>query len=58
VKLAPETGYSVQTIMTWESPQSLGKAMKEKGAEVMGDLENFSAEKPVTIQGVVAAGTL
>ncbi|KAB5511709.1 hypothetical protein GE09DRAFT_1014586, partial [Coniochaeta sp. 2T2.1] len=58
VKLGPETGYSAQAIMTWESPQSLGLAMKEKGAEVLGDLENFSTEKPVVIQGVVAAGTL
>jgi len=58
VKVAPETGYSLQTIMTWESPQSLGKAMQEAGAEVMGDLKNFSTEKPVVIQGVVAAGTL
>ncbi|KAH6884483.1 hypothetical protein B0T10DRAFT_579171 [Thelonectria olida] len=58
VKLAPETGYSLQTIITWESPQSVGRAMKEAGAEVMADLKNFSTEKPVVIQGVVAAGTL
>ncbi|KAF1843219.1 uncharacterized protein K460DRAFT_141405 [Cucurbitaria berberidis CBS 394.84] len=58
VKLAPETGYSVQTIMIWDSPQSIGNAMKEAGAEVLGDLKNFSTEKPVVIQGVAAAGTL
>lgn len=58
VELAPETGYSVQTVMIWESPQSLGKAMKEAGAEVMADLKNFSTEKPVVIQGAIAAGTL
>jgi len=44
--------------MLWDSPQSLGQAMKEAGAEVMGDLKNFSTEKPTVIQGVVAAGTL
>jgi hypothetical protein len=58
VKLAPETGYSLQAIMTWESPQSVGRAMKEAGAEVVGDLENFSTEKPVVIQGLLAAGDL
>ncbi|KAM5342017.1 hypothetical protein ACJ41O_015048 [Fusarium nematophilum] len=58
VRVSPETGYALQTIMIWDSPQSLGQAMKEAGAEVMGDLKNFSTEKPVVIQGVVAAGTL
>ncbi|KAL2682325.1 hypothetical protein Neosp_006775 [[Neocosmospora] mangrovei] len=58
VKLSPDTGYALQTIMTWDSPQSLGKAMQEAGAEVMGDLKNFSTEKPVVIQGVIAAGNM
>ncbi|KAF5011325.1 hypothetical protein FDECE_2543 [Fusarium decemcellulare] len=58
VKLGPETGYALQTIMFRESPQSLGNAMKEAGAEVMGDLKNFGTEKPVVIQGVIAAGNM
>ena len=58
VKLSPDTGYALQTIMTWDSPQCLGKAMQEAGAEVMGDLKNFSTEKPVVIQGVIAAGNM
>lgn len=57
VKLAPETGYVLQTIILWESPQHLGQALKEAGAEVMGDLKNISTEKPVVLQGIVAAGT-
>ncbi|KAJ3549711.1 hypothetical protein NM208_g374 [Fusarium decemcellulare] len=44
VKLGPETGCALQMIMFRENPQSLGKAMKEAGAEVMGDLKNFSTE--------------
>ncbi|KAF2661898.1 hypothetical protein K491DRAFT_586097 [Lophiostoma macrostomum CBS 122681] len=58
VRLAPATGYSLQTIMLWDSPQSLGNAFQEASKEVMSDLENFSTKAPVVIQGVVAAGTL
>jgi hypothetical protein len=58
VKLAPETGYVIQTLMLWESAEGVGQAMKEKGEEVLGDLKNFSTKKPVVYQGVVAAGTL
>jgi hypothetical protein len=58
VKLSPDTGYALQTIMTWDSPQRLGKAMQEAGAEIMGDLKNFSTEQPVVIQGVIAAGNM
>jgi len=56
VKLAPESGYSVQCIMSWESAEGLGKALKEKGAVVMGDLKNFHTEKPTVIQGIVVGG--
>jgi hypothetical protein len=46
VKLAPESGYSMQCIMSWESAEGLGKALKEEGAVVMMDMKNFSTETP------------
>jgi hypothetical protein len=42
--------------MSWESAEGLGKAMKEEGAVVMGDIKNFSTEKPTVIQGIVVGG--
>jgi hypothetical protein len=56
VKLAPESGYSTQCIMSWESAEGLGRALKEEGAVVMGDMKNFSTEKPAVIQGLVVDG--
>lgn len=58
VNLAPESGYSVQTVITWESPECVSKAMNEAGSEVMADRKNFTTEQPVVVQGVVAAGTM
>lgn len=51
IELAPKTGYLVQAIMTWDSPQSLGRVLKDAGAEVMGDLGDSTTEKPVVLQG-------
>ena len=56
VKLAPESGYLTQCIMSWESEEGLEKALKEDGAVVMMDMKNFSTEKPTVIQGIVVGG--
>ncbi|CAI6336886.1 unnamed protein product [Periconia digitata] len=58
IKLNPETGYVMQTIMVWESAEAQALAMKEAGAELLGDMKNFTTEKPLVVPGVSAAGDL
>jgi hypothetical protein len=58
IKVSPETGYAIQVIMSWESAEGLGKAMKEEGPTVMADRVNFTTEKPTVIQGVSVDGNL
>lgn len=56
MKLAPESSYSTQCIMSWESAEGLEKALKEEGAVAMMDMKNFSTEKPTVIQGIAVRG--
>ncbi|ROV99553.1 hypothetical protein VMCG_06356 [Cytospora schulzeri] len=46
--------YSIQTTMVWEGTlENFQKAVAETGAEVMGDVANFSSEKPTLLTGTV-----
>lgn len=45
--------YSVQAVMHWESLEAFQKASAAHGEEVLGDIVNFSSEKPVLITGEV-----
>ncbi|KAF2187693.1 hypothetical protein K469DRAFT_569436 [Zopfia rhizophila CBS 207.26] len=46
--------YSTHCLMEWESLEAFGKAAAEDDTKaVMADIENFSNEKPILIQGSV-----
>lgn len=48
--------YSVQATLIWESGlEGLQKAQEASGAEVMGDVANFSSEQPVIVAGGIVA---
>ncbi|KAJ4422190.1 hypothetical protein N0V82_003160 [Gnomoniopsis sp. IMI 355080] len=55
--LRPSQGpYSVQATLIWETGlDGFQKANDEHGAEVMGDVVNFSSEQPVVAVGGIAA---
>ncbi|KAF2464097.1 uncharacterized protein BDR25DRAFT_99478 [Lindgomyces ingoldianus] len=53
-QLSVDAPYSVHALMEWESQEAFAEALKDEGtAKVMGDVENFSSEKPVLLQGEV-----
>jgi uncharacterized protein (TIGR02118 family) len=51
-KLDPSTGYTIQCVLIWESEEKFKSAMgSADAAKVMGDIPNYSSEKPVTYLG-------
>ncbi|KAF2750805.1 hypothetical protein M011DRAFT_455792 [Sporormia fimetaria CBS 119925] len=55
-QLGPDSPYSVQANLEWESTDSLQNAMKDEGTkEIMEDVPKFSSESPVLIAGGVVA---
>lgn len=46
--------YTVQCVLVWEGGlEAFANATKAHGAEVMGDIPNFSSEQPVLLRGGV-----
>lgn len=46
--------YSIQCTMVWDGTlEDFQKAAKEEGAQVMGDVVNFSSEQPILLSGGV-----
>lgn len=53
-QLSGDAPYSIHVLMEWDNREAFGKALQDPGTqEVMADVENFSSEKPVLIQGNV-----
>ena len=53
-QLSEDAPYSIHVLMEWDSREAFGKALQDPGTqEVMADVENFSSEKPILIQGNV-----
>jgi len=46
--------YAISTVMEFDSPESVGKALQSEGTkEVMEDVKNFSSETPILVHGNV-----
>lgn len=46
--------YTYAALLTWDSPESIGKAMQgEETKEVLGDVQNFSNKGPVFLTGEI-----
>lgn len=53
-QLGEDAPYSIHTLMEWDSTEAFGKALQDAGTqEVMADVDNFSSEKPILVQGNV-----
>ena len=51
-QLSEDAPYSIHVLMEWDSRVAFEKALQDPGTqEVMADVENFSSEKPILIQG-------
>ena len=52
-ELDPKDGNCVQCILDFESVEAFGKAVSEDEAQIMGDIPNYTAGKPVIHVGKV-----
>ncbi|KAF7900543.1 uncharacterized protein EAF01_007845 [Botrytis porri] len=50
-KLDESSGYSVQAILWFESKEGWAAAAAAEGPTIMGDVPNFSSEKPLLLVG-------
>ncbi|KAF3767321.1 hypothetical protein M406DRAFT_355536 [Cryphonectria parasitica EP155] len=50
--------YSVQATLIWDDLEGFAKGGQAHGAEVMGDIKNFSSEQPIIIKGGVLASKI
>ena len=47
IRLAPETGFLMECLLTWESVEAFEKAkLSEEAAQIMRDIVNFAAVPP------------
>ncbi len=50
--------YAVQTVLIWESPEDVSKALASPEAkDVFGDIKNFCNKQPITMGGYVVGST-
>ncbi|KAF5874363.1 putative ethyl tert-butyl ether degradation protein [Botrytis fragariae] len=50
-KLDESTDYSMQALLWFESKEAWAKAGEAEGPTIMGDVPNFSSEKPLLVFG-------
>ncbi|KAM3078037.1 hypothetical protein ACMFMG_002664 [Clarireedia jacksonii] len=51
-QLDGQDGWSVQALLWFDSLESFKKALDAEAPAVMGDIPNFSSEKPLLVKGV------
>lgn len=54
-KLDPSSGYIIQCILYFASEAQFKTAFESHSKEIMGDIQNYSTEKPTTFAGPLVA---